>query len=408
MKTKKAILRTGLVAPLLALAAGYVAFEGAAGATPSPASLLPSWLWTVAWTAPHPPLPQMVNAGGPNMPTPHLVPILYAADPNLAALKDYAQKLGTSAYVTSVAAEYGVTSLAVAPPIVLADPPPSAVADSDAAAWVAGKIGDASLPPNDGNTIYAIIYPPTTAVSFTYWTGELRPVCGSYRPYATAADGSTIPLTMTGFCADRGGLSDVDYATFWTTSAVLGAATSPASQAYNPGWGDTDFAGSGWAAVTGPEIGRMCPPLERTARPADLGYAVPRVYSNAQAAQDHDPCVPAAAHQAYFNAAPVVDGMDTLVKGISVPPGGQAVVPLALFGDHPWLRWELSAHEMPGAEATPSLTFAFDEACGGPGDIRYLTIKRAPSSEPAPQAVGVEIVSTSEGTRHEWLLDVGP
>jgi hypothetical protein len=406
MKTNKSILRTGIAASLLSLAAGYLALEGTAGAKPSLASLVPPWLWTVAWTPPHPPLPQIVNAGGATIATPRVVPLVYSSDRNYVALEDFAAKLGKSSYFTSVTAEYGVTSIEVLPPIVIDPLAPATVSDADVTAWLTTKLQDPTFPQNDGNTIYSFIYPRSTAVSYTTGSGTLVPLCGGYQFQGTAPDGSVVPFTLTGVCEDGSGLDgDLDYATKWTTSALLGAATNPGSLLGYPAWGDTDFAGSGWAYLFGAGINQMCPSSEGTARPADLGYLVPRVYSNKAAAHDHDPCLPQAGPpRPYFNAAPVADGNNNLVKGVSVPPGGEAVVPLALFSDRPMGSWQLSAKELTGSE----LTFELDESCGRSGDIRYLKIKRAPSTGTAApaSALGVSIVSTSGDTSYEWILNV--
>jgi hypothetical protein len=408
MKTKKSILRTGIAASLLSLAAGYVALEGTAGAKTSMASLVPSWLWTVAFTPPHPPLPQIVNSGGGIVAAPRVVPILYASDPNAAALKDFAAKLGTSSYLASRAAEYGVTSFTVLPPIVIDEPAPASIGSPDVEAWLATKLKDPSFPANDGNTIYAFMYPKTTAVSFANWTGALVPICGGWHLQGTTADGTVLPYTLTGLCPDLGGATDLDFATRWTASALLGAATNPGANSGAYGWADTDFAGSGWQYFGGGEIGTMCSLLDdSTVRPADLGYVVPRVYSNTAAAHDHDPCPAGPTSSRYFGAAPVVDGSSLLVKSISVPAGGEAVVPLVLFGDGPGCGWDLSAKELATFEPTPSLTFEFDEAHGRAGEVRYVKIKRAASTTPAGP-LPLAIVSTAGGVSHEWLVVAAP
>jgi len=144
-------------------------------------------------------------------------------------------------------------------------------------------------------------------------------------------------------------------------------------------------------------------------RPADLGYLVPRVYSSVAAAGNHDPCLPLpAGSSGYFNAAPVLDGNDNVVRGVIVPPGGSATVPLALFSDGRRGAWKLSAHELPGLEATPSLSFSFDDAVGESGALRFLTIRRAataPGTTP-PWLLGFSIVSSDGAATHEWLVNV--
>jgi hypothetical protein len=319
--------------------------------------------------------------------------VLFASDANLAALEGFAAKLGTSTYLKSVTAEYGVTGVTVTAPVVLPDAPPATALDTDVAMWLAAKIAAPPFPPNDGQTIYALVYPQAMAVSVTDLFGNVSPLCGAHHEETTAPDGSSVPFTLTGFCADLGGLGAIDFATKWTATAIVDAITNTSPNLVGPGYDDTSFAGSGWAALTGPEIGLLCPQSESSARPDDLGYLVPRVFSNAAAAGNHDPCVPLArGGTRYFNAAPVLDGNDNLVRGVIVPPGGKTTVPLALFSDGEQGSWKLSANELPGLEATPSLSFSFDQDTGEGGSIRFLTIQRA---SPAPGATAAPVLGVS-------------
>jgi hypothetical protein len=411
MITKKTLIRAGLLASLAGGLATVAAVERTASAASGLSGLVPLWLWTVAWTSPHPPLPQVLPVGGPTLTTPRVVPVLYASDGNLTALEDFASKLGTSTYLTSVTAEYGVTGVTVTAPVVLQGAPPATALDTAVATWLQGQLANPAFPQSDGQTIYALVYPQGTAVSVTDAFGNVSPLCGGHHAEATAADGSSIPFTLTGFCANLSGLTPVDFATKWTATAIVDAITNPSPTLVAPGYDDTDFAGSGWAALTGPEVGLLCPQSESSARPTDLGYLVPRVYSNVAAAGGHDPCLPVPASATpYFNAAPVLDGDDNLVRGVIVPPGGSTTVPLALFSDGEAGRWKLSAVELPGLEATPSLSFSFDENTGTGGSLRFLTIRRAapaPGTVAAP-VLGVSIVSSDGTTTHEWLVNVSP
>jgi hypothetical protein len=381
-----------------------------AGAQPSWPGLVPPWLWVVAWQSPHPPLPQVLPMGGPTFTTPRVVPVLFGADPDAAALRDFFAKLGTTSYLKTATAEYGVASVTIAPPIVLPGAPPATALDTDVAAWLVSKLADPTFPQNDGQTVYAFVYPQGTAVSVTDFWGNVTALCGGHHGEASSATSPSIPFTMTGLCANNGGLGSLDFATRWTATSIVDAITNPSPFMVLPGYDDTDFAGSGWGQVTTPEIGLMCPQSESSVRPNDLGYLVPRVYSSVAAAANHNPCLPLPAGSgAYFTAAPVLDGNDNLVRGVKVPPGGSATVPLALFSDAPTGAWKLSAHELPG-EATPSLTFSFDDAVGGSGDLRFLTIRRAATAAAAPvvQMLGVSIVSSNGSATHEWLVNVSP
>src|SRR5262249_45674790 len=146
-----------------------------------------------------------------------------------------------------------------------------------------------------------------------------------------------------------------------------------------------------------------------------VGFMVQRIWSNAQAAAWHDPCVPALPGP-YFNTQPIVGGTRpgdypfTFNTGASVPPGGKVTIPVRLFADGPMPEWQLSAAEVPNPHLIPDtehlLTFTWDQPRGRAGDVRHLTIARA------KQAAGdtlpflrVAITSTS-GTKQNvsWLV----
>src|SRR6202034_4054686 len=117
-----------------------------------------------------------------------------------------------------------------------------------------------------------------------------------------------------------------------------------------------------------------------------------RVWSNPAAAGGHDPCPDYAGgrgREAYFNAAPDIFGGTSVfagfvVKGIILPPtGGSITIPVRLFSDGSMGDWTLSAAERLDldGEPAPVLSFSFDDARGGNGDVRRLTITRAPGPD---------------------------
>ena len=90
-------------------------------------------------------------------------------------------------------------------------------------------------------------------------------------------------------------------------------------------------------------------------------------------------------------------------------------IPVRLFSDRPMGEWTLSAAERTDldGQASAMLSFSFDRAKGGDGDVRYLTITRAPiadggiayPSEAVPLVFA--ITSSSGATSHQWIAIVG-
>ena len=64
--------------------------------------------------APHPSLPLIVNAGGPVMTNPVIVPLLYQEDPNVTKLQTYLQYLATNGPFVSELTQYGLVSVTTA------------------------------------------------------------------------------------------------------------------------------------------------------------------------------------------------------------------------------------------------------------------------------------------------------
>jgi hypothetical protein len=142
---------------------------------------------------------------------------------------------------------------------------------------------------------------------------------------------------------------------------------------------------------------------------------VQRYWSNAAAAAWHDPCVPAPSRP-YFNAQAILGGTTAApsqwTKGVTIPPGGRATIPVRLFADAHTGPWTLSASE----EANPhftgdpwhQLSFHFDEPAGRAGDVRFLTIERSPRPAGAPLApLPFAIISTQGDVQNFWWVVVG-
>jgi len=376
--------------------------------------------WPLA--APHTPAPVFENPGNaPVLATPRVVPILYGADPQASVLQKFYAKLATSTYFASGLGEYGVGKPTFAAPVILIGAAPAVMDDATAASWLVTQISSGTVPAEDGNTVYALVYPSSTTVSYgLLYSGIPSPLCGSTSEATQTSDGTNVPFTMTGLCeGNTGGLSDTDAETFGISSALSDAFTSP-DWAFNPGYSDLSWSGSGWLLFTGSytaNVGSLCGTLihePTTEKPTDLGYLVPMIWSSQAALGGHDPCaVSSARRETYFNAAPDTAGAITAfgpLKGVILPPGSAVTIPVRLFSDGPIGSWTLGAAER--SDLIPDsfnlLSFSFDRASGTNGDVVHLTVKRAiaPDGSVAPD-LGFEITSTRGTTVHEWLVAVG-
>jgi hypothetical protein len=413
MISRKKIALGGACAVLAALGTG-VGGSRAANAGPS------SEAWPFA--APHAPAPVLENpGGGPVIAKPRIVPIFFAADPLLPDLETFYSKLGTSTYLPSGLAEYGVGKPTFTPPVLRNDAAPIATDDGAASSWLVGQIASGALPAADGSTIYSLVFPGATLVT----AGMIGPyagsypwtLCGSVSEATQTSDGTLVPFVLSALCdGGTGGASDVASETDNQSYALVTAITNP-GWLENPAYSDVSWSGSGWTMFAGPYISTLCGGFirqESSEIPADLGYLVQVLWSNAAARHGHDPCaLPSAPPAVYFNAAPDIAGVATpygMTKGVIIPPGGEVTIPVRLFSDGPMAAWTLGAAERADVlpDANGLLSFAFDKPTGRNGDVRQLTVHRAvaPDGSVAPD-LSFEITSTSGTTVHEWLVVVG-
>ncbi len=308
-----------------------------------------------AWTeAPHAPLPIIGTLGGPVLATARVVPLYYAADPLAADLASYYAKLAKSTYLAKALAGYGVKSVTIAPAIALADPPPLSALDVDIAASIAAEIDAGTIPASDVNTMYQIIYPSTTQVLSGGLYGEAIPTCDPLSFEGYLASGTAVPIGIVPVCqGELPGETDIQTDTIASAGNIANVLTDPLS-IDDPAYADPSWNGSGWEAVVGNMVGFLCqdPEGEWTTTPADLGFTVPEIWSNAAAAAGSNPCRSYSDRSApYFNAAPEIQGgiaayPGEIMKGILVPAtGGSVTVPVRLFSDGPTRAWSLSAKE---------------------------------------------------------------
>jgi hypothetical protein len=360
---------------------------------------------------------QVLSGGGPVMTAPKIVPILFPGDPYDTQVRDFLPKLASSSYWKAAVSEYGVGAATVLPPYVPTDPPPTSDGTGD---WLTGLLASPSsgLPPPDDNTVYAIVFP----AGWDAVDGACV-VFGADHFYAYMPSGQGVAYTQNPVCPNGYlGTTGVGQVTNALSHEIIESVTDPYVTAYIY----NDWAISGWgsAAEGGPfaELADVCE-FQPDASYVDpqIGYLVQRIWSNASEAAGHDPCLPhLPTRPVYFNTeALLTDGTQIYpngyTRGISIPPGREATIAVRLLADGPMPEWTLAADEEPNPHLSPDiyneLSFRWDDPHGRAGDVRHLTIHRAPNPDDggaSPQVfLRVAITSTSGATINKSWLVVG-
>ena len=351
--------------------------------------------------------PQVVNFGGPTLATPKLVPVYFGNDDTTftAQLTTFMSKLGLSAFWAPAVGEYGVGAITSAAPVQLTDTAPPTIDDADIQTWIAARIDDATLPPPDANTIYAIYYPDGTTVTL----GQNGTSCqdfGAYHDNITYK-GNDVAYAVMPRCSGWGP-SVLDTTTSAASHEFIEASTDPFPQT-NGAYTQVDDNHIMWEFVLGGgETGDMCAQFSASyVTPPDLGFMVQRAWSNAQAKAGHDPCQPAD-KTPYFNAMPVLTdaisiGGQGTTKGVHIPIGSSATIEVDLFSDaDTGGPWTVSASDTSGAGA---ITFAWDRTTGQNGEKLHLTINAVKKTQYG--AAGFSIKSKLNGRTTSWFGLVG-
>jgi hypothetical protein len=410
-------------------AAPEASSEGGAGdagdASDAPVEAAP----TYPASTPNPPLVQ--NSGGAVVTTPRIVPVFFTGEPQASILTDAITKYTTSSAWHAAVSEYGVGAAMVAPAVNVTTALPSPMTSDDLGAWLGGQLYDgtstASWGPVDAATIAStvfVLFPPdgvtVYAPGYDGTGGQDPTLCGP-RPWdptgwhwqTVPAIGPSAPVVfaVVGRCSyDATPVLDRMTATI---SHELAEATTDPTPITAPAYADVDDAHAFWSyyVTGGGEIGDLCgQDASQLFAPADVGYMVQRVWSNAAASAGHDPCVPAAG-PAYFDVS--ADMPDTFydsfvqayVGGVSIPAGGSRTIDVRLLSDGPTDPWSLTAldpYAAPGGSSLLELTL--DGATGQNGDVRHLTIKPLVSGHGSTTLY--EIDSTLHGVTHCWYGEI--
>ena len=340
---------------------------------------------SAVYPAPHPDAPTIVNRGGALFAAPKIQPIFFQSDDpaTRAALTSFMTELGSTSYWHDVTSEYGIGPAWMLPPIVVAEMPVSPVDNPQIQTWLAGKLngGAPGFPPEDGNTIYAIAYPPNISVTYAGdgWLSCSNIIAWHDQTALDAAHANAVaPFVVLPRCSPlfgAYGVSGTDLLTRALSHELIETTTDPYVDT-TPAFGALDSAHAFYGALFGNELGDLCdfaPDNPESLAISGVGV-VQRTLSNTAALAGHDPCVPATPGP-YFNAVPVLPDMLDKGNGVKIPAGMSRTIDVKLFSDAPTTGpFTVSATELPVFGAGTSLGFSFDKNAGENGQTLHLTI----------------------------------
>jgi hypothetical protein len=364
------------------------------------------------YPAAHPPLPQVVDSGGPVMKSPKFVVITFAGDTLAPQIGDFVSKVaGSSTYWSGTTAEYGVGPVASVLDVSVAETPASMLTDGDVQTWLAAELegpdagtldGGAPWPQPDGDTLYMIYYPSNVTITQASGT-SCNQFFGYHDDFAISA-GKFVSYSVVARCPPFPGTSAIDSIAAIASHELIEAATDPLPTD-KPAYIQPDSDHVAWAQLGGGELGDMCASFGNVFyKPSDVPYLVQRTWSNKAAAASLDPCEPAGASP-YF-------------KGVKIAAGAKGTVTLDLFSSAatsgPWTvqAFDGMSYLSMGA-APPELSLSFaggaSTATGKNGDKLTLDIQ-VMTADPSGSELFVLVSTLGSGSsapQTYWIGAVG-
>jgi hypothetical protein len=334
-------------------------------------------------TAPHPAAPQVVNYGGSVLGSPRVVPIFYTNDAMSSDLQSFIQQLAGSSYWTQVTSEYGVGPLTVLPTQTITGPAPSQLSDAQLQQILTTNLGG-STPPwgaADARNIYTFVLPPGTIEMDSGGA-----CCTDYDGYHSQASAGGRGVAYAVACAcpgfDGAGVDDLQQRTVVISHELVEAATDPFVNSA-PAFAGTDDADAIWIPTSGGELADMCEFNQDAYVPFGANYMVQRTWSNAAAAADMNPCLPAPAGP-FFNAVAIDQVPVTLnagggaisSSGFSIPVGSTKTIRVQLYSSAPTSGpWTVQAFDYGDYYFSSADTqVSLDKSTGQNGDVLMLTV----------------------------------
>jgi len=340
--------------------------------------------------APHPPLPQVLNMGGKVLQNPHIRALVYGDDPYAADVQKLLQQIAANTYWQTVVAEYGVGALTVEAQIPIGPVAPAVVSEKEILAWLKAGIGSGpgKWGSPDPSTIYLLVVPPQT----DFQSGDDNASCcvarGGYHQEIKLG-ATLVPFAVACACdyPDEG-MGAKDALTSTIAHELIEAATDPFPNTA-PAFSQQSSTYAAWTDISDGETADLCEfNLDSNIMVPGIDYLVTRAWSNKNAAENHEPCVPNPYAGPFFDAVPLLNdsvvilnfqGVAVKTKGVKIPVGQSATIDVVLFSDGPIDgQWEVNAIDYEQDienQAKPKLKFSWDKTTGNNGDVLHLTIK---------------------------------
>jgi hypothetical protein len=349
---------------------------------------------------------QIVSNGGPVLATPKIVTVTWSADPNAAAIEEFGDKLGASAFWKATVAEYGIGAASSGSHVRIATPPPATQDASALDAFVIQQLGDpaSGWPAPEASSLYVLYIPTATKLAPSgAFHSEVAVGANPHVAYAVIDESGDAAITA--------GKSAIEIATQTAAHEIAEVATNPHVFS-DLGVVGFDAKHIAWQmSAADAELADICEqnPDASFHGDADLPFTLQRLWSNKSAVAGHNPCIPAPA-EPYYNVTPldletvsvVVDTAASAREGwgYRVPIGSQKTIKLGFYSDRAMTTpWTITAVE--GNWFSPSdnhrLTITLGKASGNNGDVGEITVAANPSSTGAGNAVLVTVTAQAPG-----------
>jgi hypothetical protein len=330
----------------------------------------------------HPPLPQVLNLGGPVLANPVVLPISWAADPQAQYVEKILGELNGTGYWAATTGEYGVGALTVATPVHMTQAVPSSFTDTKFLTLISQNTSGTSPAWGelDPHMIYLLVIPD--GVHFDDGTGSI--CCSDYDGYHSEGDsnGKHFPYAVVCTCPGFDGPQETptQQLTEVTSHELVEASTDPYTSS-NPAYAEADADHAVWTVTTDGELADMCELNDDAAYlPPGGTMTVQRTWSNRAAAAGENPCVPAA--PGFASAEPVLTAMGKLrgdrswtTKVAKIAQGQTGVVDLQLFSSGP-MPFDVAAYDLSADwySGPRRLKLTLDRSTGANGDVLHLSI----------------------------------
>ena len=365
--------------------------------------------------------PQLTNSGGPILSSPVFVAVTFPNEALLTDIEAFTSQVGATSYWSAVTSEYGIGAGTGGTPVHLTEIAPTTIKDSEIRTWLAGHLEGThdGFPAPAVGQVFAIFYPTTTTVTLDLG-GTSSVGCkdfGAYHSETKLSNGMKVAYAIMPRCPSAGsGATDLEQLTLSASHEFVEASEDP-FPGTQPAYQTVDFDHIiyGFLGGEGADLCEIDPSADYI--PTDFPYAVQKAWSNKSALAGHNPCVPLATNDVYYNAilgqqeaVDIPEGLTNdftaMSSGWMIGAGTSQTIDVQLYSDAA-TSGEITVKAVDylanhGANKMPSnLAFAFDRTSGVNGDTVHLTITVKGESQNGFEIFAVR--STVDSKSHSTL-----